>query len=220
METKTDAERQIMQGNGQGLLEFIDRCGERGDLNSNTAGALKATAKAVLAVESTEPADIDVRSLDADDLLRRFATLRKADYSEGSIETYRSRFRKAIAMYIGWLDDDPHWKTAGQPQVVQSPRRVGQMYDLRPNRSRRKPTPKASSVAERESVESVSATLNSDDSSPDASVRLMTYDFALRPDLIVRVTLPVDLTTEDADRFANFVRVLAFSPQPPRHGGQ
>jgi hypothetical protein len=48
----------------------------------------------------------------------------------------------------------------------------------------------------------------------------MTYDFALRPDLIVRVTLPVDLTTEDADRFANFVKVLAFSPPPDRHGGQ
>jgi hypothetical protein len=209
MESKTDAERQIMQGNGQGLLEFIDRCGERGDLNSNTAGALRATAKAVLAIESAEPVNIDVRSLDVDDLLRRFATRRKADYSEGSLETYRSRFRKAIAMYIGWLDDDPHWNRAGQPQVVQPARRVGQTYDLRPSRSRRKPTQKASSVAESESVES--ATLTSDDATPETTVRLMTYDFALRPDLIVRVTLPVDLTTEDADRFANFVRVLAFS---------
>jgi hypothetical protein len=39
----------------------------------------------------------------------------------------------------------------------------------------------------------------------------MTYDVPLRPDLIVRLTLPIDLTETDAKRLSSFVDALAFS---------
>jgi hypothetical protein len=208
MDVKSDTERQIMQGNGQGLLEFLDRCGERGDMNAATARAFRATAKSILSVEPVAPVEIDVRTLNVDDLLERFANRRKGDYSDGSLETYRSRFRRGIGMYLGWLDDDPNWKNAGPPSAASR-------QPTRRNNSTRKPSTKAHSVAEREVVETVAATsASSDGSLSESGVRLMTYDFALRPDLIVRVTLPVDLTTEDADRFASFVRVLAWDPHP------
>lgn len=42
--------------------------------------------------------------------------------------------------------------------------------------------------------------------------RIVAYDLPLRPDLLVRINLPVDLTTADADRLAAFVRSLAFDP--------
>jgi hypothetical protein len=38
---------------------------------------------------------------------------------------------------------------------------------------------------------------------------LLTHDFPLRPDLIVRVTLPVDLTPADAERMCTFIASLA-----------
>ena len=38
---------------------------------------------------------------------------------------------------------------------------------------------------------------------------LITHDFPLRPDLIVRLTLPVDLTAADAERMAAFIAALA-----------
>jgi len=43
-----------------------------------------------------------------------------------------------------------------------------------------------------------------------SGVPLLTYDVPLRHDLIIRMTLPIDLTESDADRLCTFVRSLAF----------
>jgi hypothetical protein len=111
-----EADRSIMRGTGQGLLEFCDWAGERGDIHPATAKAFRSTAKNVLAVEFADLDMIDLRKLDVDDLLERFAKLKKADFGEGTIATYRSRFPQAVARYLAWLDDDPNWKTAGRAQ--------------------------------------------------------------------------------------------------------
>ena len=45
---------------------------------------------------------------------------------------------------------------------------------------------------------------------------LITHDFPLRDDLLVRLTLPVDLTHDDAARMCGFIASLAFaSPASP-----
>jgi hypothetical protein len=202
-----DDRQQIMQGNGQGLVEFYERMGARGSLNQTTAAALRTTARKVLAVESPDLASIELRVLDIDDLFNRFVNLHKADYSEGSLDTYRSRFRLAVAMYLAWLADDPNWKTAGRATAK---RQGNPGNGSRPSSNRRPRPSKSDSNASEHAL-----TTTTDEATPaapvDPSVRLMTYDVPLRPNLIVRVTLPLDLTTDDADRLANFVRVLAFS---------
>lgn len=209
-----DDRRHIMQGNGQGLVEFCERIGERGDMNKVTAAALRTTVRKVLAVESPDLASIELRTLDLADLFDRFLKLHKADYGEASLETYRSRFRLAAAMYLAWLDDDPNWKTAGRATTKRQPKPGN---GSRTSNSRRPKPSKADSKAS----EHHTAT-NSDEVVPtvpaDSGVRLMTYDVPLRPNLIVRVTLPLDLTTEDAERLASFVRVLAFSGRTGSEG--
>jgi hypothetical protein len=213
MSTMDESGRQIMHGNGQGLLEFCDRIAERGDLNRNTAGGLRAAAKNVLEVESPDLDSIDVRKLDVEGLLGRFVNRRKADYGDGSLETYRSRFRLVVAMYLAWLDDDPNWKTAGRSAKRQA-KGVGQAAQS----GNRRPRPK---VDDKPSGSTSAADETPAMSAVSTSVRLMTYDVPLRPDLIVRVTLPIDLTTDDAERFANFIRVLAFSGRgEPATGGE
>jgi len=47
----------------------------------------------------------------------------------------------------------------------------------------------------------------------DETPSRITYDVPIRPDLVVRVTLPVDLTEADADRLSAFFRSLVF-PEP------
>ena len=47
----------------------------------------------------------------------------------------------------------------------------------------------------------------------EARTPVATYDVPLRPDLIIRMTLPVYLTEADADRLAAFFRGLVF-PEP------
>jgi hypothetical protein len=39
---------------------------------------------------------------------------------------------------------------------------------------------------------------------------LLTHDFPLRRNLIVRFTVPIDLTTDEADRLVGFVSSLVF----------
>lgn len=39
-------------------------------------------------------------------------------------------------------------------------------------------------------------------------VQLLTYDFPLRPDLLVRLTLPVELTYSEASRMIRFIEAL------------
>jgi len=48
--------------------------------------------------------------------------------------------------------------------------------------------------------------------SPNDPAALITYDFALRPNLIVRFNLPVGLTTDDLGRLVGFLTTLAFEP--------
>ncbi len=44
---------------------------------------------------------------------------------------------------------------------------------------------------------------------PPKVISLITHDFPLRPDLLIRMTLPVELTGDDARRVNDFVRALA-----------
>lgn len=39
---------------------------------------------------------------------------------------------------------------------------------------------------------------------------LVDHDFPLRPDLMITIRLPVDLTSDDAERLCGFVRSLVF----------
>jgi hypothetical protein len=53
---------------------------------------------------------------------------------------------------------------------------------------------------------------------PNDSTAMITHDFPLRPNLTVRLVLPVGLTTTDAARLATFINTLAFDPaEVPRN---
>jgi hypothetical protein len=200
---KMSEPNEIMQGTGQGLAEFLERAATRGDLNQSTARAMRSSVRKIIGVESEDLSSVDVRQLDVDDLLDRFTKLHRAEYSDGSMETYRSRFRLGIAMYLAWLDNDPDWKSAGRAVPAKRPSRQ-RASTGRPDSRKPKekpdvadPTPPQQSPAQQN--------LNA----PGA--RVMTYDVPLRPDLIVRLTLPIDLTETDAKRLSSFIDALAFS---------
>jgi hypothetical protein len=193
-----------MQGTGQGMVEFFERAAGRGELNRTTALGIRTTARKVLAVESEDLSSVDLRGLDIDDLLGRFVRLNKADYSEGSIETYRSRFRLGIAMYLAWLDNDPDWKSAGRTAAKRTARQPAANMRAGSRTPRERPDKKAepgTSEPPPSAAAYASASAN----------RVMTYDVPLRPDLVVRLTLPIDLTAMDAKRLSNFINALAFS---------
>lgn len=186
-------------GTGAGLLSFLDWAGRTGEMNPATARAWAATARAVLAVEA-EPDTVDVRGLDVESLLDRFQMLNRTKYSSGSMTTYRSRFRQAVSAYQLWLDGDPGWKPA----------------KTRSNGNARKASKKAEQQSE--AVTPAAEPVAPEASHAHSSPRMVAYDMPLRPDMLVRLTLPVDLTSADAERVAAFVRSLAFASFPSPSG--
>src|SRR5258707_13511963 len=92
-------------GTGRAFVEHWDWAWARGLLNRQTALALRAAASRVLQIEGSDWESVDVRSLDVEELLGRFTNLAKQDFAPQSLATYQSRFRKALSMYIEYLNN-------------------------------------------------------------------------------------------------------------------
>ena len=177
-------------GTTEGMFEFLEWAGRTGEMNASTARAWGAAARQVLSIED-DPDAVNLRDLDVDALLDRFENLNRTKYTRASMNTYRSRVRQAVSSYLLWLANEP-WKPAA--------------------RAARK-----SSNSAKERPEKVSSTVADAVVSPQhgQTPRLVNYTVPLRPELMVNITLPVDLTTADAERISTFVRSLAFSFDGP-----
>lgn len=190
-------------GTGAGMLMFLEWAGSRGEMNPETSKAFRVACNRVLEAEAS-PEAVDIRELDVESLLERFETLRRTRYSTGSMNTYKSRFRQSVAMYRAWLNKEPSWKHAGKDP------RARKASESRAQRKAGRAKTKASGgsssdlASDHPSVVPASATF------PDT--QMVVYDLPLRPDMLVRITLPFDLTSSDAERIAAFVRSLAFDP--------
>lgn len=184
-------------GSGGGLDLFLEWAGRTGEMNPTTANSYRTAAGKILGV--TEDADgTDVTTVDIEAVLARWENLNRTKYSSGSLVTYKSRFRQAVSMYKAWLVQDPDWKQAGKGSSATGSRPVTKQG--RPRKS-----------ANNSGRVAPSDTTTSDSSlSQMAGVRMVAYDLPLRPELLVRLTLPIDLTKHDAERISAFVSSLAF----------
>lgn len=181
-----------------GFLAFLEWAGRTGELNQSTARAFGAAVRQVVAIED-DADNLDVTTIDVDAMLARWENLNRTRYSAGSLATYRSRFRQSLAMYAAWLNKDPAWKQAGKAQPKQGTKAA--TTTGRPRKLVRTSTDTAPPATD---------TADTAVAGTSAGVRLVAYDLPLRPDLLVRLNLPVDLTSSDAARIATFVKSLAF----------
>jgi hypothetical protein len=178
-------EMPVKDGTGQALVAFFDYVAEKGLMNRNTAGAMRAAVKEVLAVEADDLSSIDLDSLDIDGLLRRFENLRKQKFKPDSLHVYQTRFRKAIQLYTDYLADPSGW---------------------RPPMRERTQTPTAE-VARNEKPKQRAAPRGS------ASPQLMEYPFPIREGVVARLHLPIDLRKGEAQRLGVFLNSLAIEQQ-------
>lgn len=188
---------QMMDGTGAGLLAFLSWASERGALNASTAGAMKAAVTATLEVEGDDPAAVDIRKLDVDDLLDRFARKKGHKYSPDSLATYHGRFRRAAEMYVEYLANPAGWKP---PK----------------GRSARKPKLANGKEAAASSVSPTSAVAapSIGAPTPPPENQLITYPFPLRSGTTAYFQLPRELPRAEVDRMVGFLQSLAIDPQP------
>jgi hypothetical protein len=176
-----------METKGKALIDHWSWAAEKGVMNRNTAAGLRAACVQVLGVLDDSD-EVDVESLNIEELLTRFQNLRKQRFKPQVLEAYKRRFRNAVKSYKDYLENPGAWKPATQDRSSAATRR-----------------PRASD-----------ASVPSDGTStgvgrPYASVAPVgseEYRFPLRPGVMARLTLPVDLTRDEAKRLKAFVDML------------
>lgn len=137
--------------------------------------AMKTACKEVLsAIDGESWETVQIPDLDIDDVLRRFETLRAMKFSTGSLGTYKSRFKKSVAMFKAFQDNPSAWR----PDV--KPRNRGASQSAR---------------AATSGPSALHAPTNSHQ--PSSSTSVITYPFPLREDVLVSLQLPADLTKRD-----------------------
>ena len=186
---------------GAGLVAFLDYAIQKGYLKTATGQAMKTAVKEVLS--ATEGAEgwesVDLTSLDEDDVLRRFETLRAMKFSAGSLSTYKGRYSRAASMFEEFRASPATWR----PSVKQ--------------RSRTKGNGGSTAAARGSKTDggapSTPAPGPAPAPHPGHGSAIITYPFPLRQGVLASLELPPDLTRREAQRLVAFIESLAIEDQ-------
>jgi hypothetical protein len=177
---------------GKSFVEFWPQQAAKGELNANTAGALRAAVKAVIEVDDDWETR-DVRSLDVESLLRRFTNKKGTEMKGDSIRAYLRRFQQAYASFITFADNPAAWRPPVQGQPAG--RREGNGKGEGRN---------GSAHASKEITET---------SAPGTPVSAIEYPFPLRGGAFVaKLRLPTDLSSDEVRRLTAYMQALAVTP--------
>jgi hypothetical protein len=192
------------EGSPQDLFMFLDKAATKGWINSSSARALRTATQKVLAIDPDYQL-LDLRQVDRDDQFQRFQTLKRNEYSDGSLKVYKSRFNQALQMYVARLEGDENWKSYGPASRSSGNGKTAKGADSKPKRD---PLP-ALEPADSTPVPVAPDAVEQAERSPVAPpVRQIDHVFPLRDELDVTVRLPRDLTSDEADALATYIRSL------------
>lgn len=168
-----------METGAKAFLEHWNWAADKGVMNRNTAAGIRSACNQVLSVQD-DWENLDVKTLDIEATLTRFQNLKKKDFKPAVLETYKRRFRLAVAQYLHYLRDPGGWK----------PRQNDRAASERPDPVER---PKRDDGGRR-------------DNAPSGFVD---YPFPLRDGQDARLSLPRDLKMSEVRRIHAFMSTLA-----------
>ena len=179
----------LNNGTPAGLFLFLTLAAQRGDLPKAQTDNLRVGVRKVLDVVHVAE-DLDLRTADLDDIVRRFHTLSKVALKDETRQTYEKRLRDAVDRYRKFLADDSAWKQTAvrKPKSTSSTKRS------------------ASNSAPEPEAELASVTVL-----PGA--HLMEFPVPLRRGVVAKLFLPTDLTEREAKRIGEVAKALAGGEQ-------
>lgn len=185
-----------MDANGKDLVEFWNWAADRGEMNRNTAAAMRSACKEVLSTVEPEGWEtVDLREIEVENFCQRFVRLRTGgNFKPESLSTYRARFKRALGLYLSYLEAPDKWQ---YEPATPEPKGSSEKASTRTIKKREHPRAQKAARLETDQAE------------------MIEYPYPLRPwrGLRVSVTLPVDLTRQEAQRLAAFISSLAVDPQ-------
>ncbi|HEY1771068.1 MAG TPA: hypothetical protein VGG02_12520 [Chthoniobacterales bacterium] len=170
------------------LLEFIDHASDRGLMPAATAQALAVATRNVLGV-LTDEEKCDLGGQDLDAVIKRFNNKRAKDFNPSSLKEYARRVHRAIDLYLNWRADPANFTV--KTRTTAGSRKKG----------------KAAEITDHDEGNSAF--------DPTTVGQPGTYQSSLPVRAGVVVTLanvPHDLTTAEANRLAEFIKMLAVAP--------
>lgn len=168
------------------LLEFLDHAGVRGLMPVATAQALAVASRNVLGVLSEQERG-DLSELDIASVIRRFNNKRAKDFNPASLKEYGRRLNRAIDLFLKWREDPANFTVKTRATSTARKRSTGSGDQSEPSEGARA-------------------------DAPATTQRSGTYQSSVpvRPGVVVTLSnIPYDLTTAEAERLGNFVKMLA-----------
>ena len=179
------------------LLDFLSHAGERGLLPAATAQAMAVATRNVFSVlDEGERAALPFDDLEG--VIRRFTNKRARDFNPASLKEYGRRVRKAVEMYLQWKADPANFTVKTRVTSTSKRKEKG---GGRPAAGMQPGV--ASDEAERGTAAAAA---------PSVAATASGYQtaFPVRPGHVVVVAnLPHDLSSSEAERLAQFIRLLA-----------
>ena len=169
---------------GKALVDHWTWAAEKGIMNRNSAAGLRAACSQVLSVLDGWQ-EIDVTSLDLEDVVHRFKNIRARDFNPKSLEVYESRFKNALASFREYVRDPGAWRPASRQRSQDNASRM-----------------KERSIGVTEASEPVQV-------AAESRAGLVDYPYPLREGETARLMLPRDIKLAEARRLYAFMRTLA-----------
>lgn len=188
------------------LIEFLEYAGTHGLLKASTAQSYRVGCGKI---ESTLTPDelADVRKIDADVVFARFANANKVKVSPATLREYRRRLATSIDEFLKWRNDPAGYRPRG---ARKEPPKDEDSKKQPKGTTKKKDGPRRSPGAEsRPSEQSVAF-------AAQATAPMLTMPYPLRSDLLAHVQVPRDLTSDEANRLAAFIKTLATDFEPTK----
>jgi hypothetical protein len=179
-----------IDSSAKALVEFWDWAAEKGQMNPNSARALKAACVQTLAIEDGWQS-LDVRNIDPEDLSRRFQNKRSKDFTPASLEAYRQRFAKAVRLFLEYVKAPAAWKHRPALRSPKIPKKNGATLP-----KDRVETPGIASPAP----------------------GFVDFAFPIRPPHVAHLVLPTDLKLAEVRRLTAYLSTLAVDFNPAKVG--
>lgn len=185
----------IGSGTAAGAVQYLDFLSNKGHLTNGSVRALKTGfAKVTKTLGGDDWEKIDVRSIDVDEYMTRFANMTHGQYNAASLTDYKSRVKKVLAWYMQFLSS-PGWV----PDVKAR---------IRTQRTHKVEETKAMSVAFAEDNNRPTPDTVQPQPVPATLSKLVAFPFPLSDGSLANLYLPTSISSPDAKRMARFIETL------------
>jgi hypothetical protein len=167
------------------LLDFLEHATDRGLMPAATARALAVASRTVLGI-LTDDERADLSRLEVDAVIKRFVNKRAKDFNPTSLKEYGRRVRRAIELFLAWREDPANFSIKTRASNSSRKRERGAENG--------EPAKKGAPP----------------DAIPAQLAGTYQSSIPVRSGLVVTLAnVPYDLTRAEAERLANFIKMLA-----------